>query len=58
MDAPATTNLYESWIACHSNILAWQSDGSGWFEPPEPATAIELMIVFLFPIFDGLGERR
>jgi hypothetical protein len=38
----------------------WHSDGSGWFEPPEPPTAIALTALFFLPIFSALllASRR
>lgn len=41
-----------------TGYLVWHSDGSGWFESPEPLVAIGLTIVFFLPIFAGLLALR
>ena len=41
-----------------AGYLVWHSDGGGWFEPPEPPTAIGLTIIFFLPIFAALLAIR
>ena len=41
-----------------AGYLVWHSDGGGWFEPPEPSTAIGLTIIFFLPIFAALLAIR
>jgi hypothetical protein len=41
-----------------AGYLVWHSDGSGWFEPPEPLSAIGLTTLFFLPIFAGIAALR
>ena len=41
-----------------AGYLVWHSDGSGWFEPPEPPVAIALTIVFFLFVFASLTALR
>lgn len=42
----------------NSGYPVWHADGSGWFEPPLPQTAIGLTALFFLPFFAALFVRR